>query len=1667
MSDIRFSTEDAQHHLHGDSDGRFVSKGESSGRRKKVEAYARTLGYEDEDFAELTDEELEGAFGVGVKEDKKKNDKLQRKIEIEAKEQYSRAEKYAAEDNRSHQKTFHVMKRPEDEVFHDKRRLEIESMIDKAYLDAGKGTAKSFYTNGGETVIWADTGTDPVFVKISPETGNIIVSRGTGKLAISKDDEDDEINRKIGKAIGIRKKSAKLSIEDKADLSHTQAKWYNTLLARCLDQTSDVTEAIASADLAFSVQSMPPKSFSFDESKVSRDDAGRFSKDDLRFKKHRNAGTSHKTVNVDLKKLDDAWKKSSYYLPSKGKGHSEVGGRREAFERFLDKGEDIESPLVTIDDDGLVDFDDGRHRFAVLRDMGVESIPVNVPKDQAEIFRKKFGVQSMPLTSMEFGWVTIGGKEEDGKKHAGGTPVEIGKGGVIDKGPQELKGKDVDDLGETSSKKNRLGPLESQKNQSQSPGKTSEVMKTMRDADAFAAKSIKSSALDKNQEKSLAEYQKNGTGYQMINGMLRGHIDIKKPKEKERIESIISQMDEAISKSVITESVTSVRGMYVHEDKISSLFKEGATFQDNGFVSSSLSLEASFAHDIFNRRAQGILNRSVEAVKKMNASARLDLEKSLRTADPAELSQALLTFIRKYRVQLADILTTTQLASLLEGAREVAKKIPTIPMFPSAPPPATLEPAKAMELLDKLRVLPVGEREQKIYELPADQQTFVRQGLMAQEQGGFQPPPPFVPLAPSEGNAEKIHYPIIDEAAQSLAAKNVMTRPQFDALDSAARQKAFTVAHVECLDTMTKIRDVMAEVVRDGVDVQTFRERVLAAVDEGTFMSNAHMECVLRVNVQTAFSDAQMMVLSHPFVRAGFPYAAIESIADDRRRHTHGELEHLGIQGTNIYRIDDPVFQIFRGPWDFNCRCGFVPMTVRMAASKGIDEAKRWLAEGIEPSPPEFVAMPSFRPPAGFQRSLSGQSLAIEDSSGHLHGESDGRFVKKDSEIDLFADDDSPKPDMKIIPQAIVKIDKIQRELAKTSKHGGLVTIHDIRNAIKKEMPNADRATVDEAIVELQRQGKTRMVAWTGMDDSLSEEETASGIGIGTYSPYQFVDPQGREEREWTRKEVEDALVRGKDIPGSVLGKHPDIAAKLKRAKGFSALFSFQRSLSGMPLSIQLSCEPMVFGWVTIGGHAQGDKKHVGGTPVQFDGSGTIQKGPAALKGKRMISAVRGKARKKQLEKGQSPLPAGFRGGKDEQPDKIQHALIKGAEWGRRRKINLANKATESLQRRQTSLQFAQRFGVKSPENIALLQNFYRAFRERQKGKKLSIEFMGGILLAQVHAPHTMMIGGKEYRGGEFIPGDVLKSMGKDELDSLLNKEHVRADDEGNIVGHFQEGERAASTAKDHKSATEKTTFPGLDKRFAERIEGYFSKHVSQQSEHHQESVASIISALQDEEISPADALKRSASQRDDAEQRIHDLSEHYRNAIVTHYKTMYSDYFTDADAEELESKIGDAISAATDSIYTMHSDLESHLEDEIDLDAIENDFDIEKGTFDEAMSAFQDSLSEARTEIDEKVDTRIEEAEEADQALQDEVSEQFDDVLSDIEDSVSDEMTPEQRDEAINEVVRSYNKMLNDNGDANHYRILIDDYGNLVVEHKDDLPDEYNPKPVLGPLNK
>ena len=106
----------------------------------------------------------------------------------------------------------------------------------------------------------------------------------------------------------------------------------------------------------------------------------------VKFVPHPNQSDEETTVMVDAAKLDAGWSKDGeYYVPF---GEERKPGARANVEAFLRKGEPVEAPRVTVDADGTVSFTDGRHRFAVLRDLGVDRVAVTIEKSQLQRARQ-------------------------------------------------------------------------------------------------------------------------------------------------------------------------------------------------------------------------------------------------------------------------------------------------------------------------------------------------------------------------------------------------------------------------------------------------------------------------------------------------------------------------------------------------------------------------------------------------------------------------------------------------------------------------------------------------------------------------------------------------------------------------------------------------------------------------------------------------------------------------------------------------------------------------------------------------------------------------------------------------------------------------------------------------------------------------------------------------------------------------------------------------------------------------------------------------------------------------------------------------------------------------------------------------------------------------------
>lgn len=211
-----------------------------------------------------------------------------------------------------------------------------------------------------------------------------------------------------------------------------------------------------------------------------------------------------------------------------------------------------------------------------------------------------------------------------------------------------------------------------------------------------------------------------------------------------------------------------------------------------------------------------------------------------------------------------------------------------------------------------------------------------------------------------------ISFPRIQQAADSLMRRNIVTREQYDRLTQQARNQAFTVAGESSEDALRTIRDTLAEDLSEGTSLSGFKKRLRESL-EGSRIGPAHLENVFRTNIQTAFSDGHEEIADNPIVDAMFPYMEYQPIDDARCRPEHLALGSLGLNGTGLYRRDDPMWNFFLPPWDYNCRCSYTLNTIEAAARKGVKEAQKWLRTGIPPEQPEWrIDFIKFRPKNGF-----------------------------------------------------------------------------------------------------------------------------------------------------------------------------------------------------------------------------------------------------------------------------------------------------------------------------------------------------------------------------------------------------------------------------------------------------------------------------------------------------------------------------------------------------------------------------------------------------------------------------------------------------------------------------------------------------------------------------
>ncbi len=94
-------------------------------------------------------------------------------------------------------------------------------------------------------------------------------------------------------------------------------------------------------------------------------------------------------VLIKAEDLEAGWSTASGYIPE-DLSTGRPDNRCERFEKFLAENEVIEAANVHITAGGRIGFRDGRHRTRVLLNLGMEAIPVTMPKDSLDRFERYY-----------------------------------------------------------------------------------------------------------------------------------------------------------------------------------------------------------------------------------------------------------------------------------------------------------------------------------------------------------------------------------------------------------------------------------------------------------------------------------------------------------------------------------------------------------------------------------------------------------------------------------------------------------------------------------------------------------------------------------------------------------------------------------------------------------------------------------------------------------------------------------------------------------------------------------------------------------------------------------------------------------------------------------------------------------------------------------------------------------------------------------------------------------------------------------------------------------------------------------------------------------------------------------------------------------------------------
>lgn len=171
-----------------------------------------------------------------------------------------------------------------------------------------------------------------------------------------------------------------------------------------------------------------------------------------------------------------------------------------------------------------------------------------------------------------------------------------------------------------------------------------------------------------------------------------------------------------------------------------------------------------------------------------------------------------------------------------------------------------------------------------------------------------------------------LNRPYVSAIEYSRARKIVLPDVYYGQLQGQERARAWSVAGIAELDQLEAVFASLNEALEKGESFGAWKRKVKAG-QIPLDLPRHRIETIFRTNIQAAYGQGRDRRLDENKAARGF--FMYDAINDSRTRETHSAMDGY------IAKHDDPIWQHWRPPAGYNCRCSLLALTESQAIARG------------------------------------------------------------------------------------------------------------------------------------------------------------------------------------------------------------------------------------------------------------------------------------------------------------------------------------------------------------------------------------------------------------------------------------------------------------------------------------------------------------------------------------------------------------------------------------------------------------------------------------------------------------------------------------------------------------------------------------------------------------